>query len=195
MAYSFDMGRVHFVQLQNYPIYTRGFSGYWTSRGKKYSVEITSSLDWLEHDLAAARNRGQAIILNYHDTNGNWKSRFNPTNALSMLLYTEQAKRFSAMLKTYAVSAIFAGHYHKWIGPRKPQVGDGLDYGDIPIYYSGSASQGTFLEVTFRGDTMSVAPKRVSIGPNVFPPKIKVEDVSATTSITLKQEIPPTPFP
>jgi hypothetical protein len=42
---------------------------------------------------------------------------------------------------------------------------------------------------------MSVAPKRVSIGPNVFPPKIKVEDVSATTSITLKQEIPPTPFP
>jgi cytolysin (calcineurin-like family phosphatase) len=144
LAYSWDMGNVHFVQLNNYPIYETSF------RSLNKQIAIRHSLDWLEGDLAVAAAKGQAIILNYHDSDEHWKDKKGP--ATDSLI-----NRFSQMLIKYGVSAVFVGHYHKILGKDSAhRAGLGNAYGNTPVFYCGSASQRKFLGVGFQGNDMVV---------------------------------------
>lgn len=150
LAYSWDVGKVHFVQLQNYPIYQREWSNYISiGAAKRKTVKITSSLNWLEQDLAKARAAGKIIILNYHDSDEHW-SEFSG-NSFSAL-----STQFSNLLNTYKVGAVFVGHYHGSLGVKSNYSSRGVNYGSTPLFYCGSASQSKYLLVNFNGNKMTV---------------------------------------
>jgi len=54
LAYSWNRGRYHFVQLHNGPNY------------KIDRLGVSTSIEWLRADLARAKARGQSIIINMH---------------------------------------------------------------------------------------------------------------------------------
>ena len=155
LSYSWDVGDIHFVQLHNFPTYERQWSTFvWTSMTQKTYV-IENALDWLEADLVKAHAQGKKIILNMHDTGEHWlmaDGGFAGANHADRLAMSE---RFSDLLRQFPVTAIFAGHYHKLIGPEG--VWDGMpDYEGVPIFYSGSTSQSRFLLAEFGTDALSV---------------------------------------
>ncbi|MGJ8743656.1 RICIN domain-containing protein [Polaribacter sp.] len=150
LSYSWDIGNIHFVQLQNYPIYTRSWSNYVSiGAAKRRTVKITSSLNWLATDLAKARNSGKIIVLNFHDSDEHWGDYYDNTKLNSL------SNEFKGLLSTYKVAAVFVGHYHSSLGkrtpPRRPST-----YGTTPVFYCGSASQSKYLLVNFKGNKMSV---------------------------------------
>ena len=142
MSYSFTLGGtgrqgVHFVQLQNYPTYARNWNAWdGSSFNPKHAhrdfVFIQSSLSWLEHDLALARNRGESIIVNLHDNVDHFS---NGTKARTV---------FDSMLVRYNVSAIFGGHIHPQCGFHSYQTS-----AQIPFFVSGSATYQQYLVVDF----------------------------------------------
>lgn len=151
LAYSWDIGNVHFVQLHNYPTYQQTFEGFDASAAKRKIVRVKQSLDWLEADLTQARNEGKAIVLNYHDSDEHWKDGYDEATRESL------KSRFANILKKYDVSAVFVGHYHGVIGKANP----GNDfattvYGSVPVFYSGSASQSKYLLARFQNGQMTV---------------------------------------
>jgi cytolysin (calcineurin-like family phosphatase) len=149
LSYSWDVGNVHFVQLQNFPIYKREWSNYVSvGAAKRKTVKITSALNWLGADLAKARNAGKIIILNYHDSDEHWQDY--GTTALD---YARLSSKFISMLSTYKVAAVFVGHYHSSIGNSSVSR---ISYGSTPVFYCGSASQSKFLLVNFKGNKMTV---------------------------------------
>jgi cytolysin (calcineurin-like family phosphatase) len=150
LSYSWDEGNVHFVQLHNYPLYDVTFEGYDAGAAEKKVVQIKQSLDWLEDDLARARNEGKAIILNYHDSDEHWADGYN-SGTINTL-----KNRFSNILTKYGVSAVFVGHYHQRIGKSTPPRGFSSMYGSVPVFYSGSASQSKYLLVHFEPSQMIV---------------------------------------
>ena len=161
LAYSWDIGNVHFVQCQNFPTYERKWSSYVSGEAKRYSIHIKNSLAWLRNDLAQARRAGKIIILNYHDSDEHWrdvdgvapakqsaavKTAFGP-------LKEKQILEFQSILSKYKVAAVFVGHYHKSLGKGNPGR---FSYGNVPVFYCGSASQSKFLLVSFDGNKMTV---------------------------------------
>jgi cytolysin (calcineurin-like family phosphatase) len=149
LAYSWDVGNVHFVQLHNYPVYETDWSNYVSiGAAKRKTVKIRSSLSWLAADLANARNAGKAIILNFHDPGGHWSDGYSSTEA------TQLSNTFKDLLTTYGVSAVFVGHYHSSLGKRS--VNSPPDYGNVPVFFCGSASQNKYLLVEFSGNVMKV---------------------------------------
>ena len=144
LAYSKNFDNVHMVQLNNCPTYERRWGEINTSsvfQPRMYVYKITSSLNWLEKDLATARAQGKIIILNMHEPNF---EDCDPT----------QAPTFLDMLKKYKVSAIFAGHYHQLMG----KFDNSFASGTTPVFLSGSASQSTYLiaEIDEKNSTMTV---------------------------------------
>jgi cytolysin (calcineurin-like family phosphatase) len=151
LAYSWDIGNVHFVQMHNYPIYAREWSNFIGSKTKRYIVKIKSSLNWLKNDLAVARNAGKVIILNYHDSDEHWLDAYKEDSKTGEALCND----FTKILTDYQVSAVFVGHYHESIG--KNSVSSRfLQYGKVPVFYCGSASQSKYLLVHFKGNQMTV---------------------------------------
>ncbi|MFZ1220513.1 MAG: metallophosphoesterase family protein, partial [Chthoniobacterales bacterium] len=70
LAYSWEIGNVHFVQLNNYPEFEIRFHHYSRKNAGIYHVyQIESARDWLENDLRTARHNKKHIILNYHQPN------------------------------------------------------------------------------------------------------------------------------
>jgi cytolysin (calcineurin-like family phosphatase) len=130
LAYSKNFGDVHMVQLNNEPTYSVSFTAYNWLVPKRY--QLRDSLDWLEQDLKAARERGQIIILNMH------KPRWDGS--------AQQLSRFSKMIKDYKVTAVFAGHFHWFSGQYKSASSE---FGDVPLFLSGAASQRTYLIASF----------------------------------------------
>lgn len=130
LAYSKNFGDVHMVQLNNEPTYSVSFTAYNWLVPKSY--HLRGSLDWLEQDLKAARERGQIIILNMH------KPRWDGN--------AQQLSRFSKMIKDYKVTAVFAGHFHWFSGQYKSASSE---FGDVPLFLSGAASQRTYLIASF----------------------------------------------
>jgi cytolysin (calcineurin-like family phosphatase) len=130
LAYSKNFGDVHMVQLNNEPTYSVSFTAYNWLVPKSY--HLRDSLDWLEQDLKAARERGQIIILNMH------KPRWDGN--------AQQLSRFSKMIKDYKVTAVFAGHFHWFSGQYKSASSE---FGDVPLFLSGAASQRTYLIASF----------------------------------------------
>lgn len=132
LSYSWNIGRIHLVQLHNYPEYTTTFKGKLTESGAEETWQITPSLTWLETDLKLARDRGDTIILNMHDASD------HPISAA-----------VKKLLKDYPVSAIFVGHWHEHQSRDKVE--------GIPVFTTGSADYGTFTVARFRGDKMYVS--------------------------------------
>jgi len=85
LAYSFDMGNFHFIQLHNYPGY------------EESAIGIKQSYDWLEKDLNAASASGKKSIINMHDYGDKMDTKDS---------------RFLNIIKGKSVIALFCGHIH-----------------------------------------------------------------------------------
>jgi cytolysin (calcineurin-like family phosphatase) len=85
LAYSWDIGSWHFVQLHNYPTYSVA------------AIGVSSAIAWLDNDLAAAAAAEKKVVLNLHDYAEHW-SMTNPG--------------FQAAISGKTVVAVFAGHFH-----------------------------------------------------------------------------------
>jgi cytolysin (calcineurin-like family phosphatase) len=89
LAYSWNVGVWHFVQLHNYPTYTQA------------DVSIDSAIPWLTADLTAATAAHRKIVLNFHDYGDHM-----PANDPAFL----------GAIKGQNVVALFAGHIHSEAG-------------------------------------------------------------------------------
>ncbi|MGZ8184634.1 MAG: metallophosphoesterase [Methylobacter sp.] len=85
LAYSWDIGGYHFVQLNNYPTYAAS------------SISIKSAIAWLKTDLATATAAGQKIVLNFHDYGDHMP---------------QDDAGFLDAINGANVVALFAGHIH-----------------------------------------------------------------------------------
>jgi hypothetical protein len=151
LAYSFDIGKVHMIQLQNYPAYSREWAG--SSFGFFMMATIKNSFAWLEKDLAKARWEGKSIIVNLHD--GGW-------DKFTMWTDADTKARFYNLLIEYGVSAVFAGHVHddKYCG-----FSEYIPNSQIPYFLCGSSWGECYLMATFDTDQKKmVIQKRHAIG-------------------------------
>jgi len=159
-AYSWDIGDVHFVQLQNYPSFA--IAG-------DYDVEfnIRKSLDWLEQDLAT-HGQNRRIVLNLHVFNASGFSKGGCTSPCSPLgnFNSERSRstntaadyeRFREIVRNARVNAkdnmvlLFAGHIHHWAGNRK-SYGTERDPSDID-YGSNLSAPSQYFNVTANGSS------------------------------------------
>ncbi|QJI41333.1 phosphoesterase [Pseudomonas sp. ADAK2] len=159
LAYSRTFGDVHLVQLHNEPTYVTTFTAWdW---GVPTLYKITDSLDWLEQDLKAARQKGRVILLNMHKPD-KWKCS------------PQQVERFRLMIQKYQVTAVFAGHYHRSVG-----TWWGYDqrtfFGDVPVFLSGGASQQTYLTASFSEDRKNLTVRMVK--ENKWPKQTEVKTI------------------
>jgi hypothetical protein len=144
LAYSWNIGDFHFIQLNNYPTYTKSFYRGWPSGVSSWDYVLESSLPWLIKDLKKNKQlpNPKKVILNWHQ----WgEMNVNTRNALKP--YKEQIK------------AIFVGHAHSYFG----YLGDNLKYDPpttptpstsstatkIPVIYSGSPIWSRYIKATF----------------------------------------------
>jgi cytolysin (calcineurin-like family phosphatase) len=72
LAYSWNIGNIHYVHLNNYPMYQRSWSNYRSDRLARINVDILPSWEWLDNDLSLARKQGKSIIINFHDPGEHW---------------------------------------------------------------------------------------------------------------------------
>ncbi|MDX8000861.1 phosphoesterase [Xenorhabdus sp. Reich] len=144
LAYSWDYGDMHYVQLQNYPTYTTTLSPTFGA-----DTKIKSSLSWLEKDLQSAANRGKTIILNFHDAKDHFAKKSSQ----------DELNKFKQLLEKYKVIAIFVGHTHS--------AGKSDLYG-IPLYNSGALFQGDYLVATVDGKCIQVSRYNGSSGKPKF---------------------------
>ncbi|HEX2095472.1 MAG TPA: metallophosphoesterase [Longimicrobiaceae bacterium] len=126
LAYSFNLGKVHFVQLQNFPSYTDEWNSWNLGGARRHFYYIKPSFYWLRHDLAIARNRGDVILVSLHDYHDNFVEPY--------------VSEFNGILKEYGASAVFAGHIHPDCG----RIGTVGETG-IPFFRSGAASYQDYL--------------------------------------------------
>ncbi|MGY6216912.1 hypothetical protein ACW73L_17285 [Methylolobus aquaticus] len=129
-AYSWDIGNVHFVQLNNYPGYTARWRYQTLSDSGQYYV--TPSHTWLRNDLLGARALGQKVIINLHD----WGEAKSDTEFMDIVNNTS----------VYGVSAIYSGHLHRSAGRVETlDLDPGVGKKEISMYRSGAPHSGTFL--------------------------------------------------
>ncbi|MBF8776064.1 metallophosphoesterase [Pseudomonas fulva] len=130
LAYSFDYGKLHVVQLNNEPTYAVNFSTGSDSNpfiGPKRHFNITPSLDWLAQDLRAAKARGQLSIVNFHRIDG-WANS------------SQLEGRFKDIVEQNRVIAIFVGHLHSRLGLRR-------HVGPVPVFQTGAILNESFLKM------------------------------------------------
>lgn len=159
LAYSWDEGNVHFVQLQYYPLYEREWSNYVSlGAAKTKTVKITNSFQWLAADLATARNAGKAIIVLFHDPYEHWADQYvkgvrTEGNKPGKRPDADaKSAELANLFKTYKVSAVFGGHIHENHGLFTSDYrGTG-----VPLFYSGSADQNHYLLTKFDDTKMTV---------------------------------------
>ncbi|WP_392435874.1 hypothetical protein ACF3VQ_21585 (plasmid) [Yersinia sp. HM-2024] len=135
LGYSWDMGDVHFVQMNNYPTYAVELYHY-----ANKTVHVTKSINWLENDLRKANTRGKASIINFHDAYQHIKTN---TNA-------EEKLRLEEMIKDYNVMALFSGYSHN--------AGES-SYGflqGVKNYNSGALFKGNYLKVEVNNKCINV---------------------------------------
>jgi hypothetical protein len=150
LAYSFDIGNYHFVQLHFKPGYERKFpkrdwpgeedlSPFQFSPG----FTVTPSYDWLKADLASANAAGKYSVINMHSYDGD--------------------EKFLEVIRGQNVVAIFAGHIHQDYGQIRT-INNGGD--NIPFFRSGSAECQTFLLTEFHPTYFNVGVVSASGGPS-----------------------------
>lgn len=141
LAYSWDIGNIHFVQLNNHPAYTAD------------AIGIKSSMNWLKTDLRSATAAGQKIVINMHD--------FGAVSGNS---------EFKAAINGQNVVAVFAGHLHEeagQIGNMDNVDAAGKSY-QFPYFFSGSSDFQTFMLVEFADTYMNVSVISSKDGKPVF---------------------------
>lgn len=139
LAYSRAFGDVHVVQLNNEPSYSVDFTSGSLLTFNRLGFRINDAFEWLEKDLAAARAQGKVIIVNMHNTR-DWQGSFY------------ERGRFRELIERYRVTAVFAGHLHESLGTHLARA----NFGSVPVFLSGSASQQTYLTAEFSADLQSL---------------------------------------
>lgn len=133
LAYSFEIGGVHFIQMNNYPSYRTHFKG-WNFLGARMDhYSIRSAFAWLQKDLTRARAAGKTIIVNFHD--------------FDQHMSHAARDRLRAMMAQHKVAGVFWGHIHELVG----RSGNG---GQTPGFRSGSSAYNTYLLVHFRDNKL-----------------------------------------
>lgn len=131
LGYSFNVGNLHFIQLNDSPVHEASFQSTVDGLWGKATYRIDPALRWLEGDLIEARRAGRIIFVNMHKRDA-W-----PTN--------QSNARFVQLMEGYNVSAVFAGHMHRQLGyyptPSK--------FGNVPAFQSGGLLDGSFLGVEY----------------------------------------------
>ncbi|MFN8354853.1 MAG: metallophosphoesterase [Spirosomataceae bacterium] len=159
LAYSWNEGNVHFVQLQYYPLYEREWSNYVSiGAAKTKTVKITNSFKWLTNDFAQARNEGKAIIVLFHDPLEHWADQYVKgvrTEGATLSARPDanaKSAELANLFKTYNVSAVFGGHIHENHGLYTSDYrGSG-----VPLFYSGSADYNHYLLAKFDNNKMII---------------------------------------
>jgi hypothetical protein len=137
LAYSWNKGNWHFVQLNNGRTDKIRDQFYTNS-----AISISSPESWLREDLKRATSRGQQIIIFVHEALNDLKTDvFDNTNVLAM----------------------FSGHYHNVHGLYRSFTAkrNGQNF-SIPIYLSGSVDYGTYLIGEIRNDVLTVTKATIS---------------------------------
>lgn len=139
LDYSWNIGNIHYVHLNNYPEYKRSWSNYRSDRAEVITVIILPGKEWLERDLSTARKQGKSIILNIHDVS---------------VPYNDED--FRKLLDKFRVSAIFAGHFHDIIGTDPLLYTFNTENNSVPTFFCGSAEANKYLYASFEPDNMTV---------------------------------------
>ncbi|WP_418115222.1 metallophosphoesterase [Sorlinia euscelidii] len=148
-SYSWDVGDVHYVQLQNYPLYTTHLEA--DNIVLRTRVNITKSLDWLKRDLERADLRGKVTIINFHDARpfyNDGDSHFLNRGNLQDLA------TFKSIITSHKVKAIFVGHTHAQAYCRAT---DDTAFGNIPVYTAGALFNGDYYLIDVKGQDISVS--------------------------------------
>ncbi|MCZ2328976.1 metallophosphoesterase [Bartonella sp. F02] len=135
LAYSWDYGDIHFIQLHNYPSY------HVSLKEEHTEVHITKSLDWLKKDLESADERGQVSVINFHD------GRPASIDGESFFIHKKNAKDlalFKSMITKHNVKAIFVGHTHYQSYCRAK---DDKVFGNVPLYTAGALFNGDYYHL------------------------------------------------
>lgn len=138
LAYSWEIDKFLFIQLQNYPHYTKNFKRGYKSGVSSWTMKAQNSMDWLTTQLKEAQANKKYVILNLHNI-----AYYFDNNDNSIKDKAELEK----VLQEYSpnIRAIFVGHYHQEIGLSSYHQA----IGGVPIIYSGSPISGRFLKVEF----------------------------------------------
>lgn len=170
LSYSFNIGKVHFVQLQNFPSYTDDWNSWNAGSARRDFYFIKPSFYWLKNDLAIARNRGDIIIVSLHDYHDNFIEPY--------------VTEFNEIMVKYGVSAVFAGHIHPDCG-KYGTIGNST----IPFFRSGAASYQDYLVADIDNNQMIVRKMECPYDGNyAFVP-------GEEWTVTLDETIPNPPMP
>ena len=134
LAYSWEIGNIHFVQTHNHPSFSISFRrGEWGCAGDVYT--IPSSIDWLRDDVSQAVGKRRKVILNMHivDDGGSGNADY-----------------WSIVDNNPAISSVFVGHNH--VLARQTVTRGNPTPREISTFGCGSPDNGTFLVARFRGD-------------------------------------------
>ncbi|UYH52001.1 metallophosphoesterase [Candidatus Kirkpatrickella diaphorinae] len=148
-SYSWDVGDVHYVQLQNHPLYTINLEA--DTVFLQTSVDITNSLAWLRRDLERADLRGKVTIINFHDARpfyNDGDSHFLNKGNLQDLA------TFKSIITSHKVKAIFVGHTHVQAYCRAQ---NDTAFGNIPVYTAGALFKGDYYLIDVKGQEISVS--------------------------------------
>ncbi len=158
LAYSFDIGGIHFVQLNVSPSFSldasdgRGCTGSCTDGTNALAgatnpdcgdYKIYQAFDWLEKDLEAAA--GKPVLLNMHAARDQkyWK----PDGDMA---------RFRSIVAKHDVVAVFGGHIHKCYGYEGAYDLDGTvtnaSGAPVRFFRSGASEFETYLLVELGSD-------------------------------------------
>ncbi len=148
LSYSFDIGNVHFVQLQLSPDWAYTYFAGSDIHGEPIpQFTVDKSWDWLKNDLHAATAKGQYSVLNMHAFGGFTNEQGDTLSDSVQLLgdFPTSKAHLVEALSGNNVIAIFAGHLHDRFGfsgsinvPGLPLLID--DKPAVPVFLSGSGS-------------------------------------------------------
>jgi hypothetical protein len=148
LAYSWDIGDFHFVQLNNYPTYKKNFQRGYKSGISSWQMRATWPNTWIDSDFKKAVNDNKKIILNWHKFYDIYGIQ-DETNADYMTLIS--------WLNPYAknIKAIFVAHNHALIGMNGslefPATADRPEI-SVPVISSGSPIWNRFIKADFESN-------------------------------------------
>ncbi len=146
LSYSVTIGRLHFIQLNNYPAYSTSFKSH-VELGflDEVTYQIDRSVRWLEGDLREARKAGLIIFINMHKRLG-WSTG-------------DYDSKIKALVEGYGVSAIFAGHHHAEQGFYPTSR-----FGSVPVFQTGALTNGALMRVDYNVDAQSADVRAITSG-------------------------------
>lgn len=166
MSYTFDIDNIRFIQLQNNPPYEAEWESYRSDKNKYFKFNIIGSINWLEKELAKARNEGKVIIVCMHHPLG-----YCGDDAVTN-------RKFCDMIALYGVSAVFVGHMHQ-------RLGYDCEYNTVPCFVCGAASQCSYLMLEFDDEKLTVNSVRSQNGQVNF---------KESRTVLLRSGVPEKPF-